>query len=309
MPTESIGAGSVTGGSVTDSAALFPQITEFLKANPWALPLAGSLIGLAGSDPNQTGTSTATNTTSSIPPELQPYLGSIFGGAQNLLSGITGTGGAAGGTNGVLSGLAGNQLAGTLAGQYFLPNSWNPYGGYETNVPTNPYFGQNNPYLQGALDRASGDVTSKVMAQFNRPGAFGGSANQEVLARELSNLQNQFRYQDYGLQAQLGESDVNRRTNTSLADILRNSGLWNTDMARNTQNFQTERSRQLGTATATPDWYSSLVQSQFSPYTQYANLLKGWGGTSSTSQPVYSSPLGSAFGGALTGYSLSKMFG
>jgi hypothetical protein len=291
---------------MSDSAALFPAVTEFLKANPWALPLGGALLGLAGGSPEQTGTQTTT--TSSIPPELQPYLSQLFGtgGAGGLLSGMTG--GAAGGTNGVLSGLAGNQLAGTIAGQYMLPNTWNPFGGMSTNVPTNPYFGQNNPYMQQALDRASGDVTSKVMGQFNKSaGAFGGSANQEILARELSNLQNQFRFQDYGLQAQLGEADVNRRTNTSLADILRNSGLWNTDMARNTQNYQQERSRQFGAATAAPDWYSSLVQSQFSPYSQYANLLKGWG--SSTSQPVYSSPLGSAFGGALTGFSLSKMFG
>jgi len=266
-------------------------------------------MGLAGGS-KQSGTTTTTQ--SSIPPELAPYLSNLFGsgGAAGLLPGAGGAGGVLSGTagaGGALSSDAGNQLAGTIQGQYFLPNAWNPYGGQQTQVPTNPYFGQNNPYLQGALDRASGDVTSKVMGQFNRPGAFGGSANQEVLARELSNLQNQFRYQDYGLQAQLGEADVNRRLNTGLADVTRNAGLFNTDIARNLGNYQQERSRQFGAATAAPDWYSSLVQSQFAPYSQYANLLKGWG--SSTSQPVYSNPLGSAFGGALTGYSLSKMFG
>lgn len=394
------------------------------------LPLLGLLGGglLGGLTSQDT---TQKSTTSSIPPEIAPYLGNLFSGAQGLLPGAGGSGGA-----------AGQMLNDTMAGNYFQPNQYNPYGnsftpftsnpylgattqsignqflgqttpwatngylgvttaqannpyiGQTTSVGSNPYFGQNNPYLEGAINKTLGDVTSRVNTQFANPNAFGGSANQELLQRSLADASNQMRYQDYGMQAQLGEADVARRLaaqqgdlsrnsqlaqqmsqfnaglsqadlsrnaqlmqqlgmfnsglsqtdlarnaalaqqlgqfnaglqqtdlarNSSLAqnqgqfnaglyqgDLSRNSNLWNTDMARNTGQYEQERNRQFLSATGYPSWQNQWTTAQFSPYTQYANLLKGWGSTSTQTQPANTGA--DIFGGALTGYSLANMF-
>lgn len=74
------------------------------------------------------------------------------------------------------------------------------------------YLSQGNPYLSGAIDRASQDVTRNYQgavnnndANFTRAGAFGGSAWQQAnegaqrqLATGLTDVATQMRYQDYG---------------------------------------------------------------------------------------------------------------
>lgn len=297
LPSSAVGAAS-------GSASLLPAgMTEFFKANPWALPLAGTLLGGLTSGGTQSQT---TSTTTAQPPS---QVTGALSGAANLLPGAGGAsagGSLAGAPNNL--GLAGQSLAETMLGNFMLPNTWNPYGGQTTQVPTNPYYGQDNPYLQGVIDRSAGDVTARIQSQFNKPGGYGGSANQEILARELGALNNQIRYQDYGLQANLGEQDVNRRLNTSLADLTRNAGLWQNDMARNMANYQAERGRQLSAALGTPGFQSGVTESQFAPYANYANLFKGWGSNQTTQYPQGSAAQG-ALGGALSGYALSRMFG
>lgn len=285
----------------SSSAALFPGFTEFLKANPWALPLAGTLLGGLTSGGTQSQT---TSTTTAQPPS---QVSGALSGAASLLPGGASAGGSLAGSPNNL-GLAGQSLAETMLGNFMLPSAWNPYGGQTTQVPTNPYYGQDNPYLQGVIDRSAGDVTARIQSQFNKPGGYGGSANQEILARELGNLNNQIRYQDYGLQANLGEQDVNRRLSTSLADLTRNAGLWQNDMARNTANYQAERGRQLSAALGAPGFQSGVIESQFAPYKNYADLFKGWGSNQTTQYPQGSAAQG-ALGGALSGYALSRMFG
>lgn len=302
--------GNITGFNPTtkavDFALLPPEISSFFKANPWLMPAAGLLLGsgVFGSGSKQTGTTTTTQ--SNIPPEIAGQLQGVLAGAGGLLPGA---GGAAGGTGGTgVLGAPAAQLTNTINGSYMPAPMWNPYGGVTTNVPTNPYYGQNNPYLQQMISDQAGDVTSAVQGQFNKSaGAYGGSANQEILAREIGKLSNQMRYQDYGLQAQLGEADVNRRLNTSLTDTNRNANVFSNDAARNMQYWNAERGRQFAGALGAPDFETSSVNAQFAPYTAYTNLLRGWGGSSS--QPMYSNPAGGAIGGALAGYALSRAWG
>lgn len=78
------------------------------------------------------------------------------------------------------------------------------------------YLGQGNPYLTGAIDKASQDVTRNYQGAVNstdatmaRAGAFGGSAWQQAqqgaqreLADGLGNVSTQMRYQDYGNERQ-----------------------------------------------------------------------------------------------------------
>jgi hypothetical protein len=88
---------------------------------------------------------------------------------------------------------------------------------------SNPYAGS-NPYMQGMIDKSQQDITrgfnnatQNTDAQFARSGAFGGSAwqqqqdnNARTLGETLANSANNLRFQDYGLQSQLGENAANR---------------------------------------------------------------------------------------------------
>ncbi len=59
-------------------------------------------------------------------------------------------------------------LTNTLGGMYLNPNS--------------------NPYLRQNVDTAMGQVQGNLNSQFNRPGAFGNTAHQEVMARSLGDV-------------------------------------------------------------------------------------------------------------------------
>lgn len=74
---------------------------------------------------------------------------------------------------------------------------------------TNPFAGMNNPYLNQAINRAQDDVQTRINSQFGN-NAFGSTAHQQTLARELGNVSNNMRMQDYGQQMGLAENAVNR---------------------------------------------------------------------------------------------------
>jgi hypothetical protein len=76
----------------------------------------------------------------------------------------------------------------------------------------------NNPYLQQAIQDAQGDVSSAIGSRFNN-NAFGGTAHQQTLARELGRVSNQMRMQDYAAQQGLSESDVARQLATQQYNI------------------------------------------------------------------------------------------
>lgn len=100
----------------------------------------------------------------------------------------------------------GGSQAMNQAGSYF-GNLMN--GQYNVNAQNNPYMGQNNPYLNNAINQAQNDVTSRIDSKFNG-NAFGGTAHQQTLARELGNVSNNMRMQDYTQQMGLNENAVNR---------------------------------------------------------------------------------------------------
>jgi outer membrane biogenesis lipoprotein LolB len=92
----------------------------------------------------------------------------------------------------------------------------------------NPFAGLANPYLQKTIDDATGDISrsykngtaANTDAAFSRAGAFGGSAwqeqvanNERELATSLGRTANDMRMQDYGMQANLAESQVGRDEN------------------------------------------------------------------------------------------------
>jgi hypothetical protein len=106
----------------------------------------------------------------------------------------------------------------------------------------NPYAGS-NPYMQGMIDKSQQDITrgfnnatQNTDAQFARAGAFGGSAwqqqqenNSRMLAEALANNSNSMRFQDYGLQSQLGENAANRNMQAQQFNV----GTRGQDLSRN----------------------------------------------------------------------------
>ena len=193
------------------------------------------------------------------------------------------------------------QTSGQMSNGYLgmtSPMAWNPYIGQNTQGASNSYIGQtagdasnqfigqqtevgknqyagSNPYLEPMIQKTLGDVQGRVNSQFNG-NAFGGSANQELLGRELGNTSNAMRMQDYGMQQQLAEADIARRAQYSNADLTRNAGLQQNlsqfnvgtrqaDLARNAQLQQQQGQFNAGLSQADLARNSQLMQqmSQF----------------------------------------------
>jgi hypothetical protein len=76
-----------------------------------------------------------------------------------------------------LLGAASGQLQSTLNGDYLKPES--------------------NPYLKGMIDQATQRAGGAVNSAFNKGGAWGGSANQELLGRTIGETTNNLNYTNY----------------------------------------------------------------------------------------------------------------
>lgn len=81
--------------------------------------------------------------------------------------------------------------------------------GGQSTTSANPYSGMDNPYLNQQIQNAMGDVSSQIDSRF-KGNAFGGTAHQQTLARELGRVGSNMRMQDYGQQQGLAENAVNR---------------------------------------------------------------------------------------------------
>jgi len=216
-------------------------------------------------------------------------------------------------------------------------------GGYlgaqatQGNLGTNPYSGS-NPYLQKMIDASAGDVVrnynnvtnTAVDAAAARAGSFGNSgidqarlANESDLQKNLGNLSNQYRFQDYTTQQGLAENAANRQFQSGENFANRQDAL-----------YSNERNRQVGAIGQAPglanqdyvdanalqsagagfqgqeqanltDQYNRFQQAQIYPQQQLATLGKGLGlnfGTTSTMQTPGANPWAQGLGAAAAGY-------
>ncbi|MGB6105639.1 MAG: hypothetical protein WBF88_17490 [Pusillimonas sp.] len=203
---------------------------------------------------------------------------------------------------GALAGASG-QLNSTIGGQYmgYSPGTnaylgatsnagQNAYLGATTSVGQNTHLGQNNPYLNSAIDSAHGDISrtfensvfNNTDAMMARSGAFGGSAWQQAqaenarqMSNELGRTSNDMRMADYGLQAQLSESDVNRRLQAQQNDLARNAGLSGQDLDRSLQAQQTDFARNAALSQAGLDMANSNFQNERLRQLQAAGMVPG----------------------------------
>lgn len=68
---------------------------------------------------------------------------------------------------------------------------------YQSDVLSGRYLGQGNPHLEGMIGQMRGGVTDNVNSQFSLGGRYGSGAHVGSLTRELSNAENQMRFNDY----------------------------------------------------------------------------------------------------------------
>src|SRR5690606_32660143 len=140
------------------------------------------------------------------------------------------------------------------------------------------------------IDSAQGDITrnfnnsvaNNTDAMMARSGAFGGSAWQQAqsenanqLAQNLGRVSNDMRMADYGLQAQLSESDVNRRLQAQQNDLARNAGLSAQDLDRSLQSQLTDLSRNSALSQAGLDMKNQNYQADRARQMQAAGMIPG----------------------------------
>jgi hypothetical protein len=135
-------------------------------------------------------------------------------------------------------GMGQNVLQGTLRGGYLQPFSNTAMQGNNLMQRTmggqflNP---QSNPYLSRMVDTAMNQTKGQLNSQFNRPGAFGSTAHQEVMARSLGDVANNMYGQNY----------ANERQNMMSA------------MGGSSAGYENERARQLQAAGMGEQGYQS----------------------------------------------------
>ena len=127
-----------------------------------------------------------------------------------------------------LMGNAQQSLQGMFSGQPQGATA-NPQG--QVTPGQNQYAGMNNPYLQGQVDLAQGDLARNwnqvQMPAFDtamsRSGSFGNSNVQSMasqgasdLQRNMGDISSRMRFQDYSQQQQLAENAVNRGMQASM---------------------------------------------------------------------------------------------
>lgn len=284
------------------------------------------------------GGNTTSNTVSTPWTGQQPYLSSVFSGAQNTynnyasnpassVAGFTpqqqqaigATQNVANGTNfGFASGVnnaAGNYTTNLLNGQYL--NS-NPGNSTFSNIANS----SNNPYTSSAMDAANSAITRayqtatapQTTSQMEGAGRYGSGAmmnaqsqNQQDLATQLGNtdagLANTM-YQE-GVQNQLaGAQGLSSNYNTASQQQL--AGSANAPNVVNSVNGAISNLYNMGGA------QQALTQSQINAPWQllnnYSNLIQGqYGGNTSTSTPYYTNQMAGAMGGAMGGAALGSM--
>jgi len=233
----------------------------------------------------------------------------------------------------------------TLQGDYFGPGM-----GSSVQAGSNPLLGMDNPYLNQAIQTASDsvmknytDVTNPQLAQMQRTaGAFGNTGMQQMktnalsdLTRNLGDINTGMRMQDYGLQAQLGESDVNRRLGADQFNVGMQQNAWDAERANQMRTMSlapqygamdyTDASKLLGVGDVLRDYNQQglnlneqdwMAQQQW-PYQQLdvlANGIRtsmGGGGSTVTSSPNAYQPntTASMLGGGLLGYGVGSELG
>lgn len=288
------------------------------------------------------GGNTTTTTKSDPWSGQQPYLQSVFGGAQNAYNQYAGNPSAsvAGFTpmQQQAMGVTQNVANGTNFG--FAPALNNATANYTTNLENGAYLNSNpgnstfsnfangsmmnNPYQTGALNAANDAITRsyqtatapQTASAFEAAGRYGSGAYGNAVSQNQQDLA-----------TQLGNTDASMMSNL----YQQNMGNMLSGAQGLSQNYNTASQQQLAGSTNAPNVVNSLnaaatnlynmggnqqalQQSQINAPWQllnnYSNLIQGqYGGSSTSTQPYYQNQAAGAMGGAMGGAAMGSMFG
>lgn len=176
---------------------------------------------------------------------------------------------------------ANQNITSTLQGNYLSPDS--------------------NPYLRANVDRALGDVQTRVNSQFNNPN-FGGSAHQELLTRNLADTASQMYGQNYSQERQNQLNAAGQAIPLAGADYLDAQALQGVGAQR-----QGLANQYLGNAANAFQGAANFPYEQLARYGDVIRAGQGVGGTTTsttTAQDSGGSDLGGLLGLGLAGYGL-----
>lgn len=300
-------------------------------------------IGLPAVPANGSGGGSTTTTTKADPwSGQQPYLQSVFSGAQNAYNQYANnpSSSVAGFTpmQQQAMGVTQNVANGTNFG--FAPTLNNATANYTTNLENGAYLNSNpgnsafsnfangsmmnNPYQTGALNAANDAITRsyqtatapQTASAFEAAGRYGSGAYGNAVSQNQQDLA-----------TQLGNTDASMLSNL----YQQNMGNMLSGAQGLSQNYNTASQQQLAGSTNAPNVVNSinaaatnlynmggnqqaLQQSQINAPWQllnnYSNLIQGqYGGTATSSQPYYQNQLAGGLGGAASGAMTGAMMG
>lgn len=160
------------------------------------------------------------------------------------------------------------------------------------------YLDQGNPNFQAVADRAR----DAVNANYAGKGRSNSGYHDEAVANSVGNIA----YNDYTNQLNLMNSVLGQSPGLAAADYADATQLGNVGAAR-----QAEAQNQITDSEAR---WNAQQQAPYDALKAYQDFISGtYGGTSTTSQPVYNTPawqqyLGAGLGAAGTGASIASLF-
>ena len=159
-----------------------------------------------------------------------------------------------------------------------------------------------NPYVDAMFDQAAGRVTENVHSAFGGAGRFGSPAHQEGLSRSLADMATNIYGSNYAqerdrqqLAARTGLSGINQAIGRAPA----------LDQA------QYVPAQLLGGVGAqTESLQQARANQRANDLARYASLIQGsYGGTSTTTSPLYSNPAAGLLGGSTAGLGAAAALG
>lgn len=193
---------------------------------------------------------------------------------------------------------------------------------------------QNNPYLQGVIDRGSQDIANSANLMASGAGRYGSDSHAQVLGKNIGDFASNLRFNDYTNQLGRRDSAIQNvanlggagqsNVNNAISSLFNAGSTQRQNLLNGTQQLQDAyKLRQspmqdlLGVGGAYENKNTQLLQDQSrifnekknqqtAPLNWLADLASRFqGGSTTTNYQQPSNPLGGGLGGFLSGYGLT----
>lgn len=195
----------------------------------------------------------------------------------------------------LLGGLGGSKQSGTTTTTTDIPEWLKPFAMNLMNQ-AQPAFNQSvaggpNPVLGASQDQMMKTIGGEYLDPRSNPFL------QETYEQGAKQIRGALSPSFGHMQAFGGNSGFNQTLGRSLGEFA-------TDLYGG--NYGQERDRQFNATMGGPGFATGQAGGTFAPFSQYADLLKGWG--SQQQQPFYENKTANILGGALAGVGLGRAF-